>query len=142
MEELFGSQHKNKNMQMRHTRCAAIINYFDNQILIVPNLSSVRWWVKAYNAYVTWSEHTVKCTIHKVLTTQLNHLASLTKRLNVHLKTKWLLIEIPLQSFYLFFCYKYFFFFFASMVCFSIKFKCLIIFLHERSFLTDASIFA
>ena len=29
MEELFGSQRKNKNMQMRHTRCVAIINYFD-----------------------------------------------------------------------------------------------------------------
>ena len=29
MEELFGSQHKNKNMQMRHTRYDAIINYFD-----------------------------------------------------------------------------------------------------------------
>ena len=29
MEELFGSQHKNKNMQMRYTRCVAIINYFD-----------------------------------------------------------------------------------------------------------------
>ena len=29
MEELFCSQQKNKNMQMRHTRCVAIINYFD-----------------------------------------------------------------------------------------------------------------
>ena len=29
MEELFGSQHENKNMQMRHTRCVTIINYFD-----------------------------------------------------------------------------------------------------------------
>ena len=28
MKELFGSQH-NKNMQTRHTRCVAIINYFD-----------------------------------------------------------------------------------------------------------------
>ena len=31
MEELFGSQHKNKNMQMRHARCVAIINYFDRK---------------------------------------------------------------------------------------------------------------
>ena len=29
MEELFGSQRKNKNIQMRHTRCVAIINYRD-----------------------------------------------------------------------------------------------------------------
>ena len=30
MEKLFGSQHKNKNMQMRHTRrVVPIINYFD-----------------------------------------------------------------------------------------------------------------
>ena len=29
MKELFGSQHKNENMQMRHTRRVAIINYFD-----------------------------------------------------------------------------------------------------------------
>ena len=28
MEELYGSQHKNKNMQMRDTRRGAIINYF------------------------------------------------------------------------------------------------------------------
>ena len=30
IEELFGSQHKNKNMQMNHARCIAIINYFDH----------------------------------------------------------------------------------------------------------------
>ena len=29
MEKLFGSQHKIKNLQMRHTRCVGIINYFD-----------------------------------------------------------------------------------------------------------------
>ena len=29
MVELFGSQNKNKNIKMRHTRCVAIINYFD-----------------------------------------------------------------------------------------------------------------
>ena len=29
MEELFGSQPKNENMQMRDTRCDAIIDYFD-----------------------------------------------------------------------------------------------------------------
>ena len=29
MEELFDSQHKNKNMQMRDTRRDAIINFFD-----------------------------------------------------------------------------------------------------------------
>ena len=29
MEELFGSQHKNKNKQMRDTRRDAIIKYFD-----------------------------------------------------------------------------------------------------------------
>ena len=30
MEELFGSQHKNKNMQIRHARRVAIISYFDH----------------------------------------------------------------------------------------------------------------
>ena len=30
MEELFDSQHKNKNMQMRDTRRDAIINFFDH----------------------------------------------------------------------------------------------------------------
>ena len=29
MEKLFGSQHKNKNMQMTDTKCDAIINYLD-----------------------------------------------------------------------------------------------------------------
>ena len=29
MEELFGSQHKNKNIPMGHTRRVGIINYFD-----------------------------------------------------------------------------------------------------------------
>ena len=33
----------------------------------------------------------------KVLTTQLNHLASLAKWLSVRLRTKWLWVRVPLQ---------------------------------------------
>ena len=36
MEELFDSQHKNENMQMRHTRRVAIINYFSCIPLTLP----------------------------------------------------------------------------------------------------------
>ena len=37
-------------------------------------------------------------TYRQVLTTQLNHLASLVKWLSVRLRTKWLSVRIPLPS--------------------------------------------
>ena len=43
-------------------------------------------------------KQTHKCTVQTVLITQLNHLASLVKCLSVRLRTKWLWVQIQLQS--------------------------------------------
>ena len=48
----------------------------------------------------TWQDNNIQSNApyRKVLTTQLNHWASFTKWLRVHLWTKWLWVRVPLQS--------------------------------------------
>ena len=52
-----------------------------------------------WNEYVTWWEHTVKCTV-QISTHNTPHSSkvSLVKWLSVHLWTKWLWVQVQLQS--------------------------------------------
>ena len=65
----------------------------------------VPWHSENYRAWIhsethTWHDKNIqsKALYRKVFTTQLNHLASLPKWLSVHLWTKWLWIQVLLQS--------------------------------------------
>ena len=57
-----------------------------------------RVWIHSQTR--TWHEKKIQSNApyRYVLTTQLNHLASLAKSLSVRLRTKWLLVRVPLQS--------------------------------------------
>ena len=57
-----------------------------------------RVWIHAETR--RWHDNNIQSNApyRQVLTTQLNHLACLTKWLSVHLRTKWLWVRVPLQS--------------------------------------------
>ena len=67
--------------------------------LRILNLSKINMHCFGYN-YIEEKYHDKAqyCYIDTVLTTQLNHLASLAKWLSVRLRTKWLWVQVPLQS--------------------------------------------
>ena len=65
----------------------------------------VPWHLGNYTVWIhsethTWHDKVIQSNApyRSVLTTQLNHLASLAKWLSVRLRTKWLWVQIPLQS--------------------------------------------
>ena len=58
-----------------------------------------RVWIHSQTR--TWHDKNIQSNApyRKVLTAQLNHLASWAKWLSVRLRTKWLWVRVPLQSF-------------------------------------------
>ena len=59
-----------------------------------------------WNAYVTWQEHKVKCTVEITTQNTAQSLASLAKWLSVRLRTKWFWVWIQLQSILLKVCFR------------------------------------
>ena len=54
--------------------------------------------IKEKVIYVTWQEHTVKCTLWISTHNTTQSFGSLAKWLSVHLWTKWLWVRVQLQS--------------------------------------------
>ena len=82
------------------SRCSHLIFRYGACFEQGVNWHSGNWRVWIQSKTRTWHDKNIQSNApdKKVLTTQLNHLASLATWLSVSLRSKWLLRRVPLQS--------------------------------------------